>query len=120
MADRIQGRAVRRLGDLLKLYDGRPDNSKQSEGTHTLLCNPTQKEMAERAGISKHQQVQAVQLKRADVTYEELAKRLKKHGLPDETSDSIKSKLKRGTFAATFFLACLAALELEGVVLEEI
>ncbi len=29
-------------------------------------------------------------------------------------------KLKRGTFSATFFLACLAALELEGVVLEEI
>jgi hypothetical protein len=28
-------------------------------------------------------------------------------------------KLKRGTFA-TFFLACLAAMELEGVVLEEI
>jgi hypothetical protein len=28
--------------------------------------------------------------------------------------------LKRGTFAATFFLACLVAMELEGVVLEEI
>lgn len=60
------------------------------------------------------------ELKRADVTYEELAKRLKKHGLPHESPDSIKAKLKRGTFAATFFLACLAALELEGVVLEEI
>jgi Domain of unknown function (DUF6471) len=32
----------------------------------------------------------------------------------------ITMKLKRGTFAATFFLACLAAMELEGVVLEEI
>jgi len=29
-------------------------------------------------------------------------------------------KLKRGTFAAIFFLACIAALELEQVVLEEI
>jgi hypothetical protein len=29
-------------------------------------------------------------------------------------------KLKCGTFSATFFLACLAAMELEGVVLEEI
>jgi hypothetical protein len=29
-------------------------------------------------------------------------------------------KLKRGTFSATFFLACLAATEFEGVVLEEI
>ena len=27
---------------------------------------------------------------------------------------------KRGTFSATFFLACLAAIELEGVALEEI
>jgi hypothetical protein len=53
------------------------------------------------------------------VTYEELAKRLKKPGL-DETRDSVTAKLKRGTFAATFLLACLAALELEGVSLEEI
>lgn len=60
------------------------------------------------------------ELKRAGVTYLELAKRLKKHGLPDETQDSIKAKLKRGTFAATFLLACLAALELDGVMLEDI
>ena len=60
------------------------------------------------------------ELKRAGVTYEELAKRLKKHGLPDETENSIKSKLKRGTFAATFLLACVAALELVGVSLEDI
>ncbi|MFZ0494630.1 MAG: DUF6471 domain-containing protein [Methylocella sp.] len=60
------------------------------------------------------------ELKRAGVTYLELAKRLKKHGLPDETQDSIKAKLKRGTFAATFLLACLAALELDGVRLEDI
>jgi hypothetical protein len=59
------------------------------------------------------------EMKRADVTYEELAKRLKDHGL-NETRDSIASKLKRGTFAATFMLGCLAALELEGVRLEDI
>jgi hypothetical protein len=29
-------------------------------------------------------------------------------------------KLKPGTFAATFFLACLAAMEFEGVGLDEI
>jgi hypothetical protein len=29
-------------------------------------------------------------------------------------------KLARSTFAATFFLACIAAMELEGVALEEI
>jgi hypothetical protein len=59
------------------------------------------------------------ELKRADVTYEELARRLKRHGF-QETEASITSKLGRGTFPATFFLACLAALELRGVQLEDI
>jgi hypothetical protein len=59
------------------------------------------------------------ELKRANVTYAELAERLKKHGL-EETEASITSKLNRGTFAATFFLACLTALELDGVRLEDI
>jgi virulence-associated protein VapD len=58
-------------------------------------------------------------LRKAELTYADLAKRLKKHGF-DETEASITMKLKRGTFSATFFLACLAALELEGVALEEI
>jgi Domain of unknown function (DUF6471) len=60
------------------------------------------------------------ELKRAGVTYEELAERLKSHGLPKETKDSIKAKLLRGTFAATFLIACLAALELDGVRLEDL
>jgi Domain of unknown function (DUF6471) len=59
------------------------------------------------------------ELKRADVTYEELAARLKKHGL-DETKSSIASKLSRGTFAATFFLATVAALGLENIRLEDV
>jgi hypothetical protein len=53
------------------------------------------------------------------VTYVELAKRLKKHGLK-EIEASIANKLMRGSFTATFCLACLAALELDGVALEEI
>jgi hypothetical protein len=60
------------------------------------------------------------ELKRADVTYEELAAQLKKHGLPNETKDSIKAKLLRGTFAASFFFAVVAALEIEGVRLGEL
>jgi hypothetical protein len=75
----------------------------------------SEQELAERAS-----RFLKAELKRADLTYEELARRLKKHGLPNETQDSIKSKLKRGTFPATFLLACLAALELEGVNLEDI
>ena len=58
-------------------------------------------------------------LREKEVTYVELAKRLKKHGFA-ETEASITNKLKRGTFTAIFFLACIAALELEQVVLEEI
>ena len=58
-------------------------------------------------------------MKKADVTYADLAKRLKKHGLK-ETEAGITIKLKRRTFSAVFFLACIAAMELEGVALEEI
>jgi hypothetical protein len=50
---------------------------------------------------------------------DEVAKRLEKHGFK-ETEASIANKLARGTFATTFFLACLAALELEGVKLEDL
>jgi Domain of unknown function (DUF6471) len=54
------------------------------------------------------------ELKRANVTYDELAERLKEHGL-SETRNSIAAKLKRGTFAATFFLAVMAAIGRENV-----
>jgi hypothetical protein len=71
-------------------------------------------EWAERAAaFLKHK------LQDCEVTYAELAKRLKRHGLK-ETEASITNQLARGTFPATFFLACLAALELDGVALEEI
>ena len=43
------------------------------------------------------------ELKKADVGYVELAKRLKKHGFKDETEASITAKLKR-TFTAIFLL----------------
>jgi hypothetical protein len=59
------------------------------------------------------------ELKRAGVTYEELAKRLETHGLR-ETKASIANKLSRGTIAATFLLATVAALEMEGVRLEDL
>lgn len=60
-----------------------------------------------------------VEMKRAGVTYAELATKLKVHGL-EETEASITSKLARGTFAATFMLAALAALELETMTLADI
>jgi hypothetical protein len=59
------------------------------------------------------------ELKRANVTYGELAKRLETHGLK-ETEASVSSKLARGTITATFLLATLAALEMEGMRLEDL
>ena len=75
----------------------------------------TELELADRAS-----RFLKAELKRANMTYEVLAEKLKKHGFPNETQDSIKSKFKRGTFAATFLLACLAALELDGIRLEDV
>lgn len=75
----------------------------------------SEKEWAERAAaFLKHK------IRESEITYVELAKRLKKHGHKTESEASIANKLARGTFPATFFLACLAALELDGVALEEI
>lgn len=59
------------------------------------------------------------EMKRAGVTYAELARRLKDHGL-EETEASITSKLARGTFSATFMLAVAAALSLATITIEDI
>jgi hypothetical protein len=59
------------------------------------------------------------ELARAEISYQELANRLKKHGL-DETEASIANKISRGTFPATFFLATLAAIGCEAIQLEDI
>lgn len=79
-----------------------------------MLVATTEKELAERAA-----RFLKGELKRAGVTYAELARRLEAHGLR-ETEASITSKLARGTFAATFFLAVVAALDLEGVSLKDL
>ena len=72
----------------------------------------TEKELAGKAS-----RFLKAEMKRAGVTYAELAKRLEEHGL-QETEASITSKLARGTFAATFMLAVVAALEMENIHLE--
>jgi Domain of unknown function (DUF6471) len=59
------------------------------------------------------------EMKRAGVTYAELAKRLESHGLR-ETEASIANKFSRGTIAATLLLATLAALGLPGIQLDEL
>ena len=75
----------------------------------------TEEELAER--VSRYLKAE---LKRGGMTYAGLATLLAKHGLKGETEASVKNKLMRGTFAATFLLASLAALELEGIRLEDV
>ncbi len=59
------------------------------------------------------------ELKRAGVTYEDLADRMKKHGFK-ETKASIANKLSRGTHPTAFFLAALVAIGCTSVTLEDI
>jgi hypothetical protein len=56
LADRIQARAVRRMGELLRQFDGRGDHMKK-DGNVLFL---TQKQAAERAQISERQRKTAV------------------------------------------------------------
>jgi hypothetical protein len=74
----------------------------------------TEREWAERA--ARHLKAE---LKRADLTYDELADRLKKHGFK-ETKASIANKLARATVPAHFFLASLVAIGCEVVTLGDI
>jgi hypothetical protein len=59
------------------------------------------------------------ELKRAEVTYEELANRLREHGL-QETKASIAAKLGRGSFPATFFIVVMKAIGRQSVPLDDI
>jgi hypothetical protein len=59
------------------------------------------------------------EVKRAGIGYRELAERLNTHGL-SETEGGIAAKLARGTFSATFWLACLTVLELEETTLADL
>lgn len=74
----------------------------------------TEREWAERA--ARHVKVE---LKRADMTYEDLADKLKKHGF-DEFKASIANKLARATMSAHFYLASLVAMGKDELSLEDI
>ena len=59
-------------------------------------------------------------MKEAGVTYADMVKRLKKHGFKEETEAGITMKLRRAAFSAAFLLAALAALEADGIRLEDL
>src|SRR5438132_5734384 len=59
------------------------------------------------------------ELKRAEVTYEELARRLGQMGI-EETKGSVTVKVNRGAFPAWFLLAAMKAIGVEQVRLEDV
>jgi virulence-associated protein VapD len=74
----------------------------------------TEREWAERA--ARHIKAE---LKRAEMTYDDLADKMKKHGF-EESKASIASKLSRATMSAHFFLAALVAMGRDQVSLQDI
>ena len=64
---------------------------------------------AEQEWVDRSKRFMKAELKRHDVTYEELAGRLNEMGLT-ETKASVASKLSRGGFTAAFFLASMKAV----------
>jgi 3-mercaptopyruvate sulfurtransferase SseA len=74
---------------------------------------------AERELVERMKRFVKAELKRADVTYEELAKRLRDMGHA-ETKVSVANKLSRGTFSATFFVAVMRAIGRENVNLADV
>ena len=73
----------------------------------------------EREWADKARRFLKAELKRADLTYAELARRLNEHGM-EETAGSVGAKLARGTFPVTFFLACLVVLGITALVIADI
>lgn len=59
------------------------------------------------------------ELKRADVSYKELAERLTAHGL-QETETSIAGKLSRASFSVAWFLAVLTVLGITALALADL
>jgi hypothetical protein len=59
------------------------------------------------------------ELKRAEVTYQELARRLGEMGI-EETKGSVTVKVNRGAFPAWFLLAAMKAIGVEYVRIEDI
>jgi hypothetical protein len=74
---------------------------------------------AERELIERIRRFVKAELKRADVTYEELAAKLRDMG-HDETKISVANKVNRGTFPATFFVAVMRAIGRETVNLTDV
>lgn len=82
--DRIQARAIRRMGELLKQIEpqnkGGDRKSDHGEGDHTVISRA---DAARSAGMSKHQQVQAVRV--ANVSAAEFERQVESENPPTVT-----------------------------------
>ena len=74
---------------------------------------------AERELIERMRRFVKAELKRADLTYEQLADRLREVGF-EETKISVANKVNRGTFPATFFVAVMRAIGQENINLSDV
>jgi ribosome-binding protein aMBF1 (putative translation factor) len=74
---------------------------------------------AERELIERMARFVKSELKRADMTYEQLADKLREMG-HNETKISVANKINRGTFQASFFVAVMRALGREQVNLADV
>ena len=85
MSKRIRARAIRRCGELLKLFDGRGGDRKsdyfKSVGDHTF---DSKSELGESVGLSKNQQVQANRI--ANIPEREFDRQLESDDVPTLTA----------------------------------
>lgn len=84
MADRIQARAVRRAGELLKQFDARGGDRSKKEGARLSAPPLSQQAMARDAGMSDHQRKQAVRV--ANVPAEQFEKQVESEAPPTVTA----------------------------------
>ena len=73
---------------------------------------PTDAAQVEKQWREQVKSLLKVELKRQNLTYEDVAKRLQAIGI-DETEVSIRNKISRGTFPATFLLQFMHVLDLK-------
>jgi hypothetical protein len=121
LARRIQARAIRRAGELLKQFDGRPANNPsgrsapQTDG-EVGLGRLTQRDVAERAGMSERQQATAVRV--ASVSEADFNAAIEAEKPATVTALANMGKTKRaeperpaGFYEATHFLGALRRLD---------
>lgn len=92
MAARIRARAMRRAGELLKQFDGRPANhERQKDGSVHLP--PTQKDVADKAGMSERQVKTAVRI--ANVPQDDFDKQVESSNPPTISTLALQGMQKR-------------------------